>query len=116
MSEVGTDLFKRIMQYADADDRADGRGNLMRKVWENFPWIVDAYTGRIANHGRYADIMGWCREQFGQEAFPIHGKPGLWHSGSATIDGYTWMGFSTEEMMEQFCREWETAVSEEATP
>lgn len=80
--------------------------DLMHKVWGGTPWMVNAYTGNISNFGRYGEIMDWCRERFGPEAFPIHGKPGDWHSGGATVLGWTWMGFKTKQMMEQFCNAW----------
>ena len=102
---MGTELFRQTMEWADREEN-EKRGELMHKVWKGTPWVVNAYTGSIANHGRYRDIMDWCREHLGAEALPIHGKPGLWHSGGATIHGWTWMGFATEEMMDKFLQRW----------
>ena len=105
MSEnIGTDLYRRTMERAGKEGR--DRAELMREVWSGTPWMVDAYTGSISDH-RYDEIMDWCRDQFGPEAWPIHGEEGLWHSGSATVYGYTWMGFASEEIMEQFIQRWE---------
>jgi hypothetical protein len=97
---TGSPLYLR--QIAPSDDE------LMHKVWDGTPWMVDAYTGPISNYGRYAEIMDWCRDKFGPEAWPIHDKAGNWHSGGATVYGATWMGFATEEMMERFCEQWVT--------
>lgn len=110
----GSDLFQRTMARADSQvDDPLGRGDLMRRVWEQTPWMVNAYTDSIANHGRYREIMDWCREKFGPEAWPIHGKPGVWYSGGATVMGWTWMGFATKEMMDQFVEQWGDAPEDE---
>ena len=106
----GSDLFKRTMEWAEGNER--DRGELMRRVWERTPWMVDAYTGSIGNHGRYREVMDWCRNKFGPEAQTIHGKPGNWHSGGATIHGYTWMGFATKDMMDTFCERWMPEAAE----
>ena len=71
----------------------------------NAPWMVDAYTGSMS-HDRDHEMCDWCREHFGDEAFPIHGRDGDWQRGGATIYGYTWFGFKTEEMMKQFMAVW----------
>ena len=95
--KAGSELYQRQIL---------GRPNeLMRQVWSGTPWMVDAFTGSCASH-RYFTLMRWCRDQFGPEAWPIHGKPGRWCSGGATFDGWTWMGFETEEMMRQFQERW----------
>ena len=91
---IGSDIYQRLI--APVDD------NLMHKVWDGTPWIVDAFTGPIDNYGRYREIMDWCRGEFGDEAWPIHGKPGNWHCGGATVNGWTWIGFANEEMMQKF--------------
>ena len=95
---TGSELYQRVI--APKDDE------LMHRVWDGTSYMVDAYTGSISNFGRYREIKDWCREQFGDEAWPIHGQPGNWHSGSATIDGRTWMGFATEDMMRRFVERW----------
>lgn len=67
--------------------------------------MIDVLTG---SHGeeKHCDIMRWCLEEFGPEAWPIHGKAGQWHSGSVTINGWTWIGFSTKEQMQKFLARW----------
>ena len=104
MSEIkGSELYKRIMKRFDQG--VYGHAELMHKAWDGTPWIVDVCTDSIGTH-RYREIMDWCRDQFGPEAWPLHEKEGRWHSGSVTFCGYTWMGFVSEEIMEQFCRRW----------
>lgn len=88
---------------------------LMHTVWDGTPWMVDVYTGSIQNGGRYGEIMQWCRDEFGAEAWPIHGKPGSWYSGGATVMGWTWMGFATCEMMQKFVARWKL-TQVDATP
>ena len=100
---MGSRLYRR--QIVDSGDA------LMQRVWADTPFMTDAYTGGI-NTERWRDVMSWCRDTFGDEAWPIHGKPGLWYSGGATVNGWTWMGFNTEEMMRQFQEQW--CMDEEA--
>lgn len=94
----GSDLYQR--QIADCDDE------LMHTVWDGTPWMVDHYVGGFYTDGRREEIMHWCTEEFGPEAWPIHGKAGNWHSGGAIIFGWQWMGFATEEMMQRFVERW----------
>jgi len=93
----GSDLYQR--QIAGCEDE------LMHKVWDGTPWMVDAFTGSTSTD-RYLEMVEWCREQFGPEAWPIHGKPGNWHTGGATVFRWTWMGFRDEEMMRLFETRW----------
>ncbi|HET8792079.1 MAG TPA: hypothetical protein VFM75_12800 [Modicisalibacter sp.] len=90
---MGSDLYQR--QIAECGDE------LMHRVWDGTPWMVDAYTGS-PDDDRYREIAEWCRDNFGPEAWPIHGKPGSWHSGGAIVMGWSWMGFRTREMMNAF--------------
>jgi hypothetical protein len=87
-----------------ADEEGGERGALMRKVWEKTPWMVNAYTGDP--YIREIKMLRWCQENFGPEAWPIHGKPGKWYRGGATVNGWTRMGFETEAMMNKFCETW----------
>ena len=77
----------------------------MLKVWSPTPWMVDAFTGGCSGD-RYMEIIHWCTKKFGPQAWPIHGNPGHWYMGSATVYGYTWIGFETESMMNEFLAEW----------
>lgn len=106
LNAVGTELYRRTMEYADKDEHRK-KGELMRKVWTPTPWMVDVFTGGY-NSGRDREfaIREWCREHLGPEADPIRGTEGTWQRGGVTINGYTWMGFATKEIMEQFCKRW----------
>lgn len=103
---TGSDLYRR--QIATTDDA------LMRQVWDGTPWMVDAYTGPVSNSGRYREMMDWCLEQFGPQAWPFsdNPNPGNWHMGGVTWFGYTWIGFKTEEMMTRFLNRWPTEETE----
>lgn len=95
---MSSELYKKQIENCNNE--------LMHKVWDGTPWMVNAYTGSSSHDERYRQIMEWCRDKFGQKAWPIHGKPGKWHSGGATVRGWTWMGFATKEMMEEFLSNW----------
>ena len=103
MSEMGTDLYRWLM--SESANNQDG-GELEYKIWSPTPWMVDVFTGQISNSGRFREIMEWCREKFGPESLPIHGKEGVWRSSSATVYGWTWMGFDTQERMKEFLQVW----------
>ncbi len=94
---MGSDLYQR--QIAHCNDA------LMHQVWDATPWMVAAFTGS-PDDDRSREIMEWCRDEFGPEAWPIHDKPGDWHSGGAIIDGWAWMGFSTQEQIDTFIARW----------
>ena len=99
---VGTDLYRSMLafEYGDQELR-----ELMAKVWSGTPWMVNAYTDS-PDSGRWRAMVEWCREQFGPEAWPIHERHGQWHSGNATVHGWTWMGFTTEDQMRRFMQQW----------
>lgn len=100
----GTDLYYRTMafDYGDAD-----RNELMHKVWDGFPWMVNAYTGGYSNdRDREYAIQTWCTENIGDQASPIHDIPGRWHRGGATVHGWTFLGFSSKEDMNTFMEQW----------
>ena len=98
---LGSALFARAMKHADEDEDRE-RGELMRKVWEPTPWMLDVFDGGPGVDGRELEIRNWCNRHFGRESSPIHGHAGLWHRGNVTIHGRTWYGFATKEMMERF--------------
>lgn len=107
---MSTPLHKRTIayDYGDAD-----RGALMRKVWEPTPWMLDSFTGRCGE-ARERDILHWCYDTFGDQASPIHERAGVWQRGSATINGWTWFGFSTEQQMHLFATQWPAQAEEQA--
>ena len=92
---TGSPLYQR--QIAPSED------DLMHKAWDATPWMVDAYVGP---DDRRSAIQDWCRAQFGPEAWPIHGKPGTWYTGTAIIHGWQWIGFATREMLDLFLARW----------
>lgn len=103
---AGTELYHSAISYDYGDPK---RNELMEKVWRGTPWIVDCFTGGWhADRDREAGIREWCTSRWGREAWPIHGHPGSWHRGSATVYGWTWMGFETEAMMLEFMAAWPT--------
>lgn len=106
---MSTPLHQRMLtfDYGPEPERVE----LMRKVWAGHPWIVDTYTGGYSNdRDREHEILTWCYENFGEQASPIHDKPGAWYRGSATVNGWTWMGFTTEADMLKFAAHWQTRV------
>lgn len=111
--DVGSALYQRAMAYYDSNDMDP---ELQHLVWDGRPWMLDVFTNGVASD-RYRQIMLWCRKTFGDECRPIHGKPGVWQSGHATVYGWTWFGFDTEERMQQFQEKWGgTADENDGTP
>ena len=100
--QIGNDLYHRTITY---DYQNEGRRALMEEVWSGTPWMVNAYTGRVSDD-RWREMMVWCQDQFGPEAHPIHGMPGTWKVGGATVFGWTWFGFDTPEKLDQFIAKW----------
>ena len=112
---MATDLYRRMLTFDYGDEE---RQALMEKVWRGTPWMVNAFIGSISSE-RAESIRDWCRENFGDEAWPIHGKPGNWQFGSATIFGWEWIGFSEEAMLTSFMDRWrdhEWIAAEEVNP
>jgi hypothetical protein len=101
---AGSDLYRRLSTHDYGDEE---RRELMLQAWSDTPLMVDAHTGGWTNEwGRESEIHSWCVEQFGPPAHPFAGVPGKWQRGGATIHGWTWMGFATEEMMHKFIARW----------
>ena len=94
----GTELFYVTIAY---DYGSIERNELMRSIWSVTPWMVEFFTDGVQSD-RWREIRDWCFENFGPEASPIHGRPGNWQTGNATIHGWTWMGFSSKEMLDRF--------------
>lgn len=90
----GTPLFHKFM--AEYGDEHNG---INRRVWSPVPWMVDVLT-----EGRERDILEWCFETWGPESHM--GSEGKWHRGGATIYGWTWFGFSTRKIMDEFVARW----------
>lgn len=109
---MSTDLYRRTMEWAEHNLDAEG-ASLMHKVWDATPWMVEVYTGRMAA-ARDSEMRDWCCNQFGDEAWPIHGRSGAWCRGSATVFGWTWFGFAEQGMMERFMAVWPAPDDAEA--
>ena len=109
---MSTALHQRIVA-ADYGDQE--RTDLMIKVWAGTPFVVNVRTGNI-NSETEREITEWCRERFGRDAWPIHGKPGKWQRGSATVHGETFMGFDTAETVAIFMGRFGHLVIEDEAP
>ena len=97
----GSALFQQIMA-------SDYGSDLAHEFWDETPWITSAFTDEI-NSMRWHEIILWCEKHYGPERWPIHDKPGDWHTGCATVHGWTWVGFATKEMMTSFEVHWQNA-------
>jgi len=106
----GTALYQRTIAFDYGDTE---RTDLMRKVWGGTPWMLDVKAGS-PDSDLCRQVMEWCRNHFGYEAWPIHGKPGRWYRGSATIYSWTWFGFDTEDAMREFAARWGDLCREDA--
>jgi len=102
---TGTQLFQNAMEYDYGDKN---RAKLMHNVWKDTPYMVDAWTGSTAANRDY-EMLEWCYYHFGDQHYPIHGKPGDWQRGGATINGWTWYGFRTAKQLKQFLDHWRDA-------
>ncbi len=101
---MSTELYDRTIRWSEENLDAHGH-ELTLTCWADRPWMVSVYTGKTGEDSE-REIMDWCRNAFGDEAWPIHGKPGDWYRGGATINGWTHMGFASEEMMLRFLEAW----------
>lgn len=99
---MSTALREEILSYDYGDE---GMNALMRKVWAPFPHIINAYTDSSPTL-RTLEMLDWLREQFGPEARPLQDVAGVWHRGGATVNGWTWIGFTTETAMNEFLERW----------
>lgn len=101
---MSTDLYDRTIRWSEHN--LDARGHQLTLVcWQDRPWMVNVYTGSTGDD-RMSEIMEWCRHEFGDEAWPIHGRGGPWYRGGATVNGWTHFGFESEEMMDAFLEAW----------
>lgn len=106
---MSTRLYKYILERNDGDETS-----LQVRVWAGTPWVIDVYVGDMIDGARISDrehaIMEWCNDRFGREAYPFGETPraGRWKRGGATVLGWSWFGFSTEEDMRLFETEWPT--------
>jgi hypothetical protein len=100
----GTELYRWMLDFDYGDTN---RKEIMEEVWRDTPWIIDTYTGSVGSD-LDIEIRSWCQDKFGPESFPLIERPGQWHRGCATVHGWTWYGFATEEQMLLFNKHWRT--------
>lgn len=99
---TGTSLYTRMCAFDHGDAE---RNALMAHVWSSTPWMLNTKTGSMADPEgivAWQRIRAWCENNIGDEAFPIHGRDGQWQFGGATVFGWTWVGFATEDQMRRF--------------
>ena len=107
-----TELYKLIMKKAEQNG---SDLELQHMVWDPTPWVIQVQLGDPVDTFEYSDereIMDYCLAQFGPESWPIHNKPAAWYRGGATVNGVTWLGFATEQMMQQFMADWPNNVED----
>ena len=103
---MGTNLYDQVMQMDTATD-------LLKQLWRPFPFMVEAFTGR-GDHSfiRMQEITDWLHDNFGQEGNPLRGIEGAWRVGGATVNGWTWVGFTEEDAMQAFIERWDDDEAE----
>ena len=97
-------LYHDIIAWNEKQGDAE-RTALAHRVWDGTPWMVDWYGGRV-DEARTRAMIEWCYEKFGEQAWWPSDRPGAWQRGSATVDGWTWWGFDTEDKMREFMAAW----------
>lgn len=104
IKQSGTELYRRViaMEYA-----TDELKRVMVDTWKPTPWMVDAFTGDV-DEPRRNEMQAWCREHFGPEGSPVQGRGGKWRRSCVTIYGWTWYGFATKDLMDEFVLAWPT--------
>lgn len=101
---MATALFDRKIAWSQENLTEEGH-RLTLKCWAERPWLVNVYSGGISD-ARERLIIEWLTEEFGPQAWPLHGKPGDWYQAGVTIQGWCDFGFATEQMMTQFQEAW----------
>lgn len=109
---VGSRLY---LDYVLPDD---SHGGISREVWAGTPWIATIWTDSCSTAEgiiRHSGMMKWLRERYGEPARPFADppQPGRWREGNATVCGWTWFGFDTEERMQEFIAAWPAPGSDE---
>ena len=99
----GTEIYHSFM---DSLEQSDPELLLInQKVWSPTPWVLDVYTDSLGS-SKGIGLRKWLEEHLGPESSPIHGMEGRWHFGYVTIYGWIWIGFASEQEMEQFIEAW----------
>lgn len=101
---MASDLYRRVTAWNVEQGDAE-RLALHHRVWDGTPWMVNWYTGGVSD-GRTRDMIEWCHSQFGEQAWWPANRPGAWQRGSATVNGWEWWGFDTEDKLRAFMAAW----------
>lgn len=83
------------------------------KVWDPTPWVINVKSGSPSNleDETWGTMRNWLINNLGPESQPIFGIKGYWHRGSATVDGWTFIGFSSEALMISFMNKFPTLTT-----
>ncbi len=100
----GSDLYRSIIEWNAKQGDDDLR--LAHEVWDMTPWVVDMFDGSMKHDDRYRQMVMWCHERWGEQAWWPSGRKGAWQRGGATVDGWTWWGFDTKDKMDDFASAW----------
>ena len=100
---MATEPYRSIMEFNEKRGASDLA--LAHEVWDMTPWIIDVHDGRVED-GLYRDLMVWCQSRWGAQAWWPNGRKGAWQRGGATVDGWTWWGFDSEDKMREFVGAW----------
>lgn len=93
---AGSPIFRKMLaeQYADRTIL-----ETLKRAWLPTPWMVN-----VRNSGRYDRLVirNWCNHNLGSESVRHLEIDGNWREGNVTMNGLTWYGFKTEELMKRF--------------
>lgn len=96
----GSKLFKQMIAVISDSEKTS---ELMKELWSPTPWMIDAFTDSNDSE-RYREILDWCHNKWGRESNNVEDRN--WRVGGATVYGYTWYGFKTKQMMNEFIHKW----------
>lgn len=104
---MATGLYNRVIKH-----NKESHHDLMVFAWSHTPWMINVYVGSPSRDGerealcRDTEIKKWCLDTFGRECWPNQGRDGDWQRSQATIDGWTWFGFKSKQLMDNFLKKW----------
>lgn len=79
--------------------------------WDPTPFLVWVHTGGSKDQVRKCEMIAWCRENIGVEAWSHSGRDGDWQRGGMTTDGWELWGFKSEEYLDRFLQTWNPSRS-----
>lgn len=102
---MATEIYNSIIAWNT--ERGPEDAALAHEVWDMTPWVVDVFDGQWSEEPqRRYEMMHWCRDRWGEQAWWPSGRKGAWQMGSATVCGWAWWGFDSEEHMKEFVAAW----------